>query len=364
MSRRRNLIPNLLEHPSGRAYCRWQGHCYYFGPYDSPESIDAFRRWCAELLASGSPPASEVEAATLTVKELAARYLEHVAAHYKSRHVAKVTDLLNLTIEIYGTLRASEFGPSKLRTVRAKLVSKGLAPSTINQRATLLRKMFKWAVGWELIPASTAHALSQVESLPEPFDPVLPAPEHDITLTLLKAPENIRVMCEILLLTAMRTGEVCKLNGLEIHRDKPVKGLWLYAPVEHKCAHHGHKREILIGPKAQAILTPWLAAREPGEYVFRPADSYPWATKPGRPRPIGPRYCSEAFAKAVYRACELAGVPHWSPGQLRHNAASRLEDEFGPDIARKILGHRTLQTTRRYVDDDLLKAAEAMRRVG
>lgn len=54
----------------------------------------------------------------------------------------------------------------------------------------------------------------------------------------------------------------------------------------------------------------------------------------------------------------------WSPHQLRHSAATRLVEQFGWDVARIVLGHRTVDATRIYALDNIAKAMEAVGRVG
>ena len=50
-------------------------------------------------------------------------------------------------------------------------------------------------------------------------------------------------------------GTSVQLNSMFLDRSGPV---WVYTPRRHKTLHHGHTREIYLGPKAQAVLTPWL----------------------------------------------------------------------------------------------------------
>jgi integrase len=59
-----------------------------------------------------------------------------------------------------------------------------------------------------------------------------------------------------------------------------------------------------------------------------------------------------------------AGVPHWSPNQLRHNAATKVRRECGLDVARAVLGHSSPAMTLVYAEMDATKAAEAMERLG
>jgi integrase len=57
-------------------------------------------------------------------------------------------------------------------------------------------------------------------------------------------------------------------------------------------------------------------------------------------------------------------VPLWSPNQLRHSSATWLRKEFGLDVARVVLGHRSPRTTEIYCEMDHAKAAETMLKVG
>jgi integrase len=55
---------------------------------------------------------------------------------------------------------------------------------------------------------------------------------------------------------------------------------------------------------------------------------------------------------------------HWHPHQLRHTAATKIRREFGLDLARVILGHRSPQITELYAELDFGRAAEVMARLG
>lgn len=49
------------------------------------------------------------------------------------------------------------------------------------------------------------------------------------------------------------------------------------------------------------------------------------------------------------RACVALGVPGWVPHWLRHNAATRVRDEFGIEAAQAIAGHASPSMTALYV---------------
>jgi len=48
------------------------------------------------------------------------------------------------------------------------------------------------------------------------------------------------------------------------------------------------------------------------------------------------------------RACVALGVTGWTPHWLRHNAATRVRDEFGIEAAQAIAGHSSPDMTALY----------------
>ena len=48
--------------------------------------------------------------------------------------------------------------------------------------------------------------------------------------------------------------------------------VWTYRPASHKTEHHGHDRVIFVGPKAQAVLRPYLL-RSAESPCFSPSEA-------------------------------------------------------------------------------------------
>src|SRR5262249_46965486 len=82
-------------------------------------------------------------------------------------------------------------------------------------------------------------------------------------------PPQVCAMIDMQLVTGMRPGEVCQMRACDI--DMSGK-LWLYRPSQHKTQHHGHTREIWLGPKAQDIIKPYLKA-DLQACLFSPKDA-------------------------------------------------------------------------------------------
>lgn len=404
MSRTRSVVPSYLFHrPTGQARVRWQGRDHYLGMYGSPESKRRYAQIVAEITASGSvAPATAVG---ITVAELVDRY--DVAAQIKySRSkpniakttLAKIKRVLGLVVGLYGPTPAAEFGPVKLAAVRAEMVKLKWSRGYINKCTDEIRRCWRWACGTqELVPGETVHKLEAFPPLergetsaPEAVR-VRPVPEAHLEATLPHLGRIVRAMVELQLLTGMRSTEVLRMRPVDVDRsgrlpqpmgrDLCLPGIWLYCPVEHKNDWRGDGKVILIGPKAQAILAPFLD-REPTAWCFSPAEAVAdrneqrrakratplWPSHLDRPsrgpasRPPGDQYTINSYRQAIHRACHAAGLKkmEWSPMRLRKNAATRIGAEFGPEIARVVLGHADLGVTKRYLFDDLEKAAKAM----
>jgi len=202
--------------------------------------------------------------------------------------------------------------------------------------------------------------------------------------------------------------------------------VWVYTPSAHKTEHHDRDRKVYLGPRAQAVVKPWLRT-ELTAYLFSPAEAVEeqrsvrrrtrkspmTPSQRARTRKAKPKrqptdhYTTRAYAHAVVAArrrafphptlTERPKVPrkgltseerealrqrlaltaeqwaelrewrrqhHWHPNQLRHNAATSLRREFGLDVARVILGHSPPAVTEAYAEVDREKALRVIEQVG
>jgi integrase len=67
---------------------------------------------------------------------------------------------------------------------------------------------------------------------------------------------------------------------------------------------------------------------------------------------------------AVQRACKKAGIPPWSPRQLRHTRATVIRQAFGLEAARTVPGHTDTKVTEIDAERDLELARKVMREIG
>src|SRR5690606_27806685 len=120
---------------------------------------------------------------------------------------------------------------------------------------------FKWGVAEEIIAPSIYHGLFAVTGLTygrsdaRETDPVRPVDDAHIDRTLPYLHRQVRAMVQLQRLTGMRPCEVVLMRPVDIDRESDV---WVYEPMDHKNRWRGHRRLIPLGPKAQAVLKPFL----------------------------------------------------------------------------------------------------------
>jgi integrase len=255
-------------------------------------------------------------------------------------------------------------------------------------------------------------------------DPVKPVPPERIDAIKPFVSRQVWSLIQLQLLTAARAGELVRLRGVDL---KTAEKIWTVEPEDHKTAHHGYSKRIYFGPQAKEILQPYLQGRALDKNLFSPVEAeaerreklhaarkvpLAYGNRPGTNRKPKPRrrpadrYTVASYRQAIWRACDAAYPPpehlarkkvegergghwetvaewrarlgpegwaelkawradhRWHPHQLRHNAGTYIRKEFGIEIARIILGHRSASVTEIYAEMDDEKAKDAMRKIG
>ncbi len=170
MPRLSNSVPKYRKHrASGQAVVTLNGRDIYLGRHGTKTSKREYDRLIEEWLANGRGLASGQDS-DLTVAELLLRYWKFAKGYYRKNgeqtsEVAVIKSSLRPIRELYGNSPAREFGPLALEAVRQRLISTGRSRSGINCAISRVRRVFRWGVSKELVPASVHQALSTVDGL-------------------------------------------------------------------------------------------------------------------------------------------------------------------------------------------------------
>ncbi|WP_425400176.1 tyrosine-type recombinase/integrase [Aeoliella sp.] len=353
-----------------RAYVKVDGKRIMLGNYGSPESYEKY----AEAISGNTSKDVNEEAqpapAIPTVAMLMADYLEFAIDKYGGEKASEVVHLkgaLRILKDYFSDTLARDFTGKTLRRVQRLMVAEGWTRGYVNDQCQRIKRMTRWGVVEEIVPASTQTSLEAVEGLePGEFgvkdnEEKRPVPQELIDGTVAELPETAADMVQIQILTGMRTGELVQLSNKHIDRTGEV---WLFSPPRHKTKKKGKTRCIAIGPQAQAILSKYLFAE--------PCFNY---TVAGYRRAIA-RACVRAFphpelsqkeklTKAEERHLrEWRKEHHWHPHRLRHNAGTAIRDALGIEHAQSALGHSKADMTEVYARVNIERAIEAARQIG
>lgn len=289
----------------------------------------------------------------LTVAELAALYRDYARRHYHRGEACGVAAAMDLLVAVAGKGQADMVTIPTLLEARRRLIARDRARTTCNRYIAIILRAYRWAGEQYLIPPSLAVELSLIRPLrrgrteARETDPVVAVPEATVYATMAQAPDAVRDLIELQMLTGARSGELVSLRPSDIDASGPI---WVAQLDHHKTAHLGRQRAILFGPRCQEILGPRI--------LGAPLQKFAFANSLGRP------YTTETYRRAVAKAAELAGVPSWHPHQLRHLAAARVRRELGLDAARAYLGHAGAAITDMYAGRDHDLALDVARKLG
>jgi len=402
--------PSLRHHkPSGLAVTTLNHQDFYLGKYGSEASQTEYDRLIAGWLANGRRlPSSSEGPPDYTISEVLAAYWRHAQACYvkdgrPTSEVSCIKQAVRTLQRLYGDIPAREFTPLKLKTVRTAMVDSGFCRNVVNRHVQRIKQVFRWAVENELIAPMVNHGLQAVAGLRKgrsgvrESDIVIPVDDAYVDAIQSHVSRQVWAIVELQRLSGMRSGEVVIMRG----RDLDMSGkLWLYRPASHKTLHHGHDRTVELGPRALAVIRPFLKP-DLEAFLFSPVEAeaerrkamqakrktpISCGNRPGTNRKRKPkrtpkdRYTRDSYRRAIARACDLADrearkrknlppdsgriIPRWHPHQLRHNFATVVRKRYGIETARILLGHRSAVVTEIYAEVDRTKARKIVARIG
>lgn len=370
---RRTVPKYTLHKATGQARVRIDGRDVYLGVFGSQASHERYSDEIAKWHRSVGQALHNVSIASLT-----RIYLQHCKTYYRkdgkpTSEVNCIRTALRHLNRKYRNLPAQKFDSLKLEAVRETMISQGYVRTSINLHISRLRAMFKWGAKQKLVDKSVWLELTAVEGLKKgrtlavEAQPVTTVPDEHIDGIKNYVTTPVWGMIQLQRYSGMRPGEVIKIRGIDLDTTKEV---WEYHVPSHKTDHHGKQRVVMLGKQAQEILRPFLKS-DRDAYLFNPQEGrkefakrkyHPEATTAVRNQRTN--YSLEGYSCAIKRACDAAGVPRWTPNQLRHNFATLARKQFGLEASRVLLGHASAVTTEIYAERDLEAARAVAAKIG
>jgi hypothetical protein len=180
-----------LHKSTNQAFVRVNGKQIYLGPYDSPESREAYEREILHWRRTHDTTGKH----TTTVGQLCLAFQQHADRFYVDENGKPTGEAnnfrksLKLLISMFRTVYCSEFGPVKLKAVRFEL-EKIHVRTQVNKSVSRLKSVFRWGVENEMVPAEIVMALDCVKGLQKgrcdakESEPILPVPDDDFAESL------------------------------------------------------------------------------------------------------------------------------------------------------------------------------------
>jgi site-specific recombinase XerD len=228
-------------------------------------------------------------------------------------------------------------GCSSLSAVRKDHISgfveseqdRGMAPKTIHIRLRCLYSFLRYLVNQEVVGADLLKYKLRIkvpDSLPRAIDP------EDIQrmLAVLRKPRE-KALILTLLRTGMRIGELLETKVVDLNLGE--KHIRIFEAQKNRTG-----RIVYLSSDAARALKKWLKQRKiGGDFIFSG---------------VGGRSLSYETARVIFNNCiEKAGLAGkgYTLHSLRHTYATELLNAGMPlQCLQELLGHKTIEMTRRY----------------
>ena len=347
------------------------------------------------------------------MQELLASFLSYARERYKAneRGDGEARIFTNVASEMmryakeqedagYGPVNMDDFGSAAVGDIVEMMLKstkengeQRLAQGTINKYLRRIKAICKWANHQELIPAANWTRIETVPGIQKGDRRVRhtpgmkkPVDRDDLLAALPHMSPTVAAMVRVQYLCGCRASEVIVLRPKDFNKrakDEFGQSVWSVTfddqtfgqsgGLENKESHKDVVRVLYFYAEAQQILKPFMN-RAKDARLFSPAEAAEWHkvqrsqarvtphncgntrgsnVKSDPKRAPRTRYCLDTYRQAVERACDRAGVPRWTPGRLRHLAATELAQVCDLEQVQQLLGHADPRTTKKYIEDRL-----------
>ena len=289
----------------------------------------------------------------MLVRDLVPRYLEWATSYYvkpngrPTREAQNMEHALRHLMAVAPQRTLESLEVEDIKFLREHIIDQGICRPMVNARVTRCRRFVKWCIEnkyvdqYALLPWQLLKPLAYSRSRAPERDPVESVPHDIVQKTIDQLMPTVARMVALQYITGMRSSELCLMKWEEIDQSGDA---WIYRPKHHKTRHWGHTRAVPLLDYSRNLLG-------------KPSYSYVFVNQHGNP------YNEGSYRIVIQRAAKRAGVPRWSPHQLRHSAATRWADAGGIEIARQLMGHASISMTVQYLDRSMTRVVESAKKV-
>src|SRR5690242_11846057 len=274
--------------------------------------------------------------------------VENRSAHTVRAYVGDVVSLLHHAARA-GRHAPGDLDIAVLRGWLAARMRDGAARTSQARRAAAARNFTAWAHRAGLAPDDPGAQLVSPRAhrdLPSVLRADQAGALVEIPANDVENPENQRdrAVLELLYATGVRVSELCGLDVADLDEGRRLIRVF---------GKGAKERAVPYGLPAQRALDDWLRHGRPALVTKDSGGALFLGVKGGRLQ-------QTVVRRIVDNAARAAGLPHTSPHDLRHSAATHLLDG-GADLraVQDLLGHSSLSSTQIYthVSTERLRAA-------
>lgn len=292
------------------------------------------------------PTWAQIEAAAPTLAATMQAYLDQIGATLRPRSVGNADQALRAFAEyllahhpdvvtVAAVERRHVEGYKPWLAARVGQNKPRLSVNTRAHRLGTLRMFFlrleDW--GWEDRPATVPILFGDLPRQDKPLPKALDDPAAAKFLRAAQAQPRllVRVVCEVLIRTGLRVGELIALQA-----DAVVQigaGHWLHVPV----GKLHDDRYIPLHPQLVTLIADYRAAHVPPDNPLL------------LPRENGKPMDRHGVTRYLNKAADAAGIGHVHPHQMRHTLATQaINRGMSLEAIAALLGHHSMDMTLRY----------------
>jgi integrase/recombinase XerD len=239
----------------------------------------------------------------------------------------KDIDQLVVFLEDLKKSQVHEVGTEDIQAFLAKLGGQGYTPKSVSRKINSTRTFYRFLKVNEYVTDDPSLLISHPKYQLAP-PRILTPTEYRALRDAARNDARMSAVIELLLQTGIRIGELANLRLSDI-----VKDTLHIAPFEKH-----EERIVPLNKRAQEALTKYLSLRP------KVTDDHIFVTKSGKP------FLIRNIRTAVERYFRLAEIKNAKVNDLRHTfVAHHLKHGVSLIVLSKVLGHKRLSTTERYL---------------